>query len=135
MRANLVHTSIDFEDLVSLRGVVLLNIFNRVSILIRYLLHHFYLKDSIIPFIERVSSNLMLVNLVDRKGIGFQIWNDCYEKSVNMYFFYFIIENKDNYEYQIDKSTGVNTKFGKKKLSRNSERQPGKTGGVLFSFC
>jgi len=102
--------SIDFEELVSLRGVAVLNISNKIVVFTRQLLRPLYHRDSLLELIEKLSDSLMLVNLVDPQ-FGQSVWNACYDSTTTAYFFYFVLNTRDNFDMYFDAASSENSKL------------------------
>lgn len=100
----------EFDEIVSLRQVVLINIYNQNLINVKYFFHESYQSDDLVDLINAISKTLFLVNLVD-EGLGKRVWFDALENSLYSYFFYFVLIFEESYEKKYDKPDGTNDRL------------------------
>lgn len=103
----LVYKSPEFKKFNSLLALTDITITDKCLQLARYELQKLYLLERLEPLIESLSSNLMLVNIVD-KTLAMKVWGRIFEKVVVAYFVNFINANYLKYSEKDDPKTGEN---------------------------
>ena len=88
----------------------MLNIFSKITVFTRYILQPLYQRENLLELIEKLSDSLMLVNLVDAQ-LGQSVWNASYESATTTYFYYFVLNTKDNFEMYYSPDSGENSKL------------------------
>lgn len=103
----LIYKSPEFKKFNSLLALTDITITDKSLQLVRYELQKLYLLERLDPLIESISSNLMLVNIVDKK-LAMKVWGRIFEKVVFTYFVNFINTNYLKYSEKEDPKTGDN---------------------------